>query len=145
MEQGRRPLIEAQVFQLQVSFSCHGIMGFKEFSSSDNVSITGWSRRLVPLLSPVKGLLPPPPPPALHCGVSYFHFVCPPVCPSVRLKKYWTDQLHFWWRPSFWPKEETIPFWKKKSPLGQVGLGGGGCQNLALMIRDIRWMFFEWL
>ena len=65
---------------------------------------------------------------ALHGGVSYFAFVCVCVCLSVcpltkYLKKYWTYQLHFLWKPSLWPRGETIRFWKK-SPRGKGGPGG---------------------
>ena len=87
---------------------------------------------------------------ASHGGVYYF--ACVPGLVSVRrpsvcllltkyLKKYWTDQLHFWWNPSgLWPREETIRFWK-----GSWGKGMcGGVENLALMIRDRR-KNFEWL
>ncbi len=51
------------------------------------------------------------------------------------LKNYRTDRLHFWWMPSLWHKEEMIRFWKK-SPRGKGGPGGGGGQNLALMLGE---------
>ncbi len=41
------------------------------------------------------------------------------------LKKYLTYQLHIWWNPSLWPKDEVIRFWEK-SPWGKGGPGGGG-------------------
>ncbi len=41
--------------------------------------------------------------------------VCVSVCKTSK-KSYWTDQLHFWWRHSLWPREGTIRFWKKNRP-----------------------------
>ncbi len=53
------------------------------------------------------------------------------VCPcSKYLKNYWTDELHFWWRPSLWQGGNHSIL--KKITMGQ---GGWGFQNLALMIR----------
>ena len=85
---------------------------------------------------------------ASHGGVSYFaYFVCVCACLCVclwtrYLKKYLNNQIHFWWEPSLWPREETIRLWKK-SPRGKGG-PGCVCLNLALTIRDRR-KLFEWL
>ncbi len=43
--------------------------------------------------------------------------VCVCVCLSVNniAQKYLTNQLYFWWRPSFWPKDEVIRFWENST------------------------------
>ncbi len=61
---------------------------------------------------------------------------------------YWTQKniepikLYFWWRPSLWPREETIPF-GKKSPRGKGECGWSKIWPF-IIIRDRR-KIFKWL
>ncbi len=67
--------------------------------------------------------------PPMLCMVGFLTLclsVCVSVCPLTKyLAKYWTDQLHFWWKPSLWPKEKNTRFWKKNRPEVRVGAGWG--------------------
>ncbi len=73
--------------------------------------------------------------------VSYVAFVCPSVslCMCLLTKYLKTDQLHFWWRPFLWPREETIQFKKNHPEEGWVYM----VQNLALY--DKRQKKFFWV
>ena len=79
------------------------------------------------MVQPCQGFIKPRPQWPMLCmaGFLILHLsVCVSVCPLTKyLKKYWTDQLHFWWNPFFWHREETTRFWKNR-PGVRVGIGG---------------------
>ena len=98
-----------QTVKLEVRCCCSGIWQVRCYYLPRNTPLSMHpTKQIATLLPPRNPAMQNP----VHGGVSYFAFVCRSVCLCVYVsvsqiyQKYWTNQLHWWFKPSLWPREE---------------------------------------